>query len=157
MVRQLTNDTSFVGDWQAAGFIDYEQWKGDEVEVYTANGKITFKHQDEFGGHKGEEQTRGRGGGFGFGWGHPGHPVHPHHHPQRGFGFPGFLGRGGPWQGPMGHHPTPPPFPMLGRPGFPPFVQNTPYNQPQAGPATEDTNDGSTTGQSSPKKGWFGF
>jgi hypothetical protein len=33
---------SFVGDWQAAGFTDFANWRGDEVEVETANGKIQF-------------------------------------------------------------------------------------------------------------------
>jgi hypothetical protein len=35
---------SFVGDWQAAGFTDFAQWQGDEVEVETANGKIQFTY-----------------------------------------------------------------------------------------------------------------
>lgn len=151
MTRQLTNEVSFVGDWQAAGFVDYESWKGDEVEVHTSNGKITFKYQDEFGRHQGEEKTFGRGGPFGFGWQHPVHPIHPHHpHP----GFPGLPGRGNHW---VVGHPSRPPFPMLGRPGLPPFSHMDPYHQPQAGPATDNTNDDSTNGQSSPKRKWFGF
>lgn len=43
----FTNGTAFVGDWQAAGFVDFEQWEGDEVEVETGNGKISFNYPYE--------------------------------------------------------------------------------------------------------------
>ncbi|KIM33784.1 hypothetical protein M408DRAFT_302637 [Serendipita vermifera MAFF 305830] len=43
----FTDGTAFVGDWQAAGFVDFAKWEGDEVEVETANGKIQFLYAED--------------------------------------------------------------------------------------------------------------
>jgi hypothetical protein len=53
-VATFSNNTAFVGDYQAVGFRDYKTWTGDEMEVETSNGNISFMYTDEAGATFGE-------------------------------------------------------------------------------------------------------
>jgi hypothetical protein len=53
-VATFSNNTAFVGDYQAVGFRDYKTWTGDEMEVDTLNGNISFMYNDEAGTTFGE-------------------------------------------------------------------------------------------------------
>ncbi|CAG7847319.1 SubName: Full=Uncharacterized protein {ECO:0000313/EMBL:CCA72045.1} [Serendipita indica DSM 11827] len=46
-VHQFSGNMGYLGDWNVAGFSDYKTWNGDELEVVTQGGNITFKWADE--------------------------------------------------------------------------------------------------------------
>lgn len=46
-VAMFSQDIAFVGDWQTTGFKDFKLWNGDEIEVETHCGDISFMYADE--------------------------------------------------------------------------------------------------------------
>jgi hypothetical protein len=47
---QFQEDLFFVGDWQSAGFTDFDQWQGDEVEIEVVHGHINIAYADDLRG-----------------------------------------------------------------------------------------------------------
>ena len=45
-IRVISDKYSFHGSWEEAGFVDFESWKGDEVDAKTRNGSIKFAYYD---------------------------------------------------------------------------------------------------------------
>jgi len=45
-VRVISDKCSFHGSWEEARFVDFESWKGDEVDAKTHNGSIKFAYYD---------------------------------------------------------------------------------------------------------------
>lgn len=45
-VRVISDKYSFHGSWEEAQFVDFEHWKGDEVDAKTRNGSIKFAYYD---------------------------------------------------------------------------------------------------------------
>ena len=46
-LRVVSSGCSFVGSWEDSGFVDYEQWKGYELDASTLNGSLRFSYSDE--------------------------------------------------------------------------------------------------------------
>lgn len=47
---QFQDDLYFVGDWQSAGFTDFDQWQGDEVEIEVTHGEINVAYANDVRG-----------------------------------------------------------------------------------------------------------
>jgi len=45
-VRVISDKCSFLGSWEEANFVDFESWKGDEVDARTRNGSIKLAYYD---------------------------------------------------------------------------------------------------------------
>jgi hypothetical protein len=44
----ISKDMAFVGDLGRSGFVDFESWKEDEIDVQTKYGDIYVQYADEY-------------------------------------------------------------------------------------------------------------
>jgi len=46
-LQTFSRESSFVGSLGKSGFLDYETWKGDQIDATTSDGKIKVKYYGE--------------------------------------------------------------------------------------------------------------
>lgn len=61
-VRVVSDKCSFHGSWEEAEFMDFEHWKGDQVDAKTLNGSIKFAYYDPLEVTRSRSQCTGRVG-----------------------------------------------------------------------------------------------
>jgi len=59
-LRAISSDCSFLGSWEDSGFVDYEQWKGYELDASTLNGSVKFSYYYDEGPSSLPQSTAGR-------------------------------------------------------------------------------------------------